>query len=111
MLCYVVDVKGIILIQSCIPAPKCLEISTDKMLLEKVSRPSLYFSVIVVAQALRAMSHFIPELASSAVRISFRSLLSTMGIENRGMTMWYLTHLYTHQPSFKRTLVQTKHSV
>ena len=59
MLCYVVDVKGIILIQSCIPAPKCLEISTDKML-EKVSRPSLFFSVIVVAQALRAMSHFIP---------------------------------------------------
>ena len=56
MLCYVVDVKGIILIQSCIPAPKCLEISTDKML-EKVSRPSLF---IVVAQALRAMSHFIP---------------------------------------------------
>ena len=93
MLCYVVDVKGIILIQSCIPAPKCLEISTDKML-EKVSRPSLFFSVIVVAQALRAMSHFIPELASSAVRISFRSLLSTMGIENRGMTMWYLGGIF-----------------
>ena len=53
MLCYVVDVKGIILIQSCIPAPKCLEISTDKMLEEKFSPSflSLFFSVIVVAQA------------------------------------------------------------
>ena len=46
------------------------------------------------SSAIRAMSHFIPELASSAVRISFRSLLSTMGIENRGMTMWYLGGIF-----------------
>ena len=103
MLCYVVDVKGIILIQSCIPAPKCLEISTDKML-EKVFSSFSFLLSYCCSSAIRAMSHFIPELASSAVRISFRSLLSTMGIENRGMTMWYLGGIFIQSYSSKAFL-------